>query len=229
MNIPFEQNIVVTGHYGSGKTNLSLNLAMAFRERGEEVALADLDVVNPYFRSSDFRALAAQNGIDLVASDYAGSSLDIPALTGRLDAAIHAGKRLIIDVGGDDAGAIALGRYAATLRKREYSMLYVVNAYRYLVREPEESAALLREIEAVSRLRATHLVNCSNLGPNTTAEEIRASMDYVHQVAGLTGLTLAFTAARKAVAEQLTDIQDVYPVYVYVTAPWNEAEQEGGE
>lgn len=221
LEIQWKQNIVVTGHYGSGKTNLSLNLAMAFRQRGEQVALADLDVVNPYFRTSDFRALAEQNGIHLVASDYAGSSLDIPALTGRLDAAIRAGQRLIIDVGGDDVGATALGRYANTLEQHGYSMLYVLNAYRYLMKDPEESVVLLREIEAVSRLRATHLVNCSNLGRETTAGEIRASMDYAHQVAQLTGLPLVLTAARDTIAGELDDIQDIYPVHIYVTAPWH--------
>ena len=105
--------VIVTGHYGSGKTNLSVNLAMSLRAAGEEVALVDLDIVNPYFRSADFAALAEENGIRLIAPVYARSNLDIPALDGRLDAELDGGRRIVIDVGGDDAGAAALGRYSA--------------------------------------------------------------------------------------------------------------------
>lgn len=212
---------MVTGHYGSGKTNLSLNLAMAYRGQGERVVLADLDIVNPYFRTADFGAFAERNGIELVASDYAGSSLDIPALTARLDASIGADARLIIDVGGDDAGAYALGRYAPRLRESGYSMLYVINAYRYLMREPEETLRLLRGIERASRLEATHIANCSNLGPDTAPEEVAASAVYADRVAELCGLPLALTAARREIAGELGGLDNVFPVEVYVTAPWN--------
>lgn len=219
----FQDIVIVTGHYGSGKTNLSLNLAMDFRRRGKEVDLADLDVVNPYFRTSDFREFAAANGIGLIASDYAGSSLDIPALTGRLDAALSGGRALIIDVGGDDAGAMALGRYAPRLEAGAYSMLYVLNAYRYLMRDPRESAGLLREIETASRLKATCLVNNSNLGLETNLKDVEETINYAGEVSGLTGLPVAFTAMEKALAVENSKIRDVYPVEIYVKAPWNEA------
>ena len=100
--------VVVTGHYGSGKTNLSVNLAMSLRAAGEEVTLVDLDIVNPYFRSADFETLAEENGIRLIAPVYARSNLDIPALDGRLDAELDGGRRIVIDVGGDEEGAAAL-------------------------------------------------------------------------------------------------------------------------
>lgn len=219
----FENTIVVTGHYGSGKTNLSLNLAMDYRRQGREVVLADLDVVNPYFRTADFRDYAAQQGIQLIASDYAGSALDVPAVSGRLDAHIGGDTVVIIDVGGDDAGAMAVGRFSARLQETGYSMLYVISAYRYLVKEPSQTVKLLREIEAASRLTATCIANCSNLGSETTTEDIRRSMSYAEQVVKLTGLPLCFTAVRRDLASELRDLQDVYPVEIYVTAPWNEA------
>lgn len=225
MQVNFEKNIVVTGHYGSGKTNLSLNLAMDLRKRGKPVVLADLDIVNPYFRTADFRAFAADNGIQLVASDYAGSSLDIPALTASLDPKIGGGDSLIIDVGGDDAGAYALGRYAPRLEETGYTMLYVINAYRYLMKDPAECLSLLRDIEAASRLGATHIANCSNLGPGTTAEEIRVSLEYADKVAALTGLPIALTAVHSGIAADLGELgerEDLFPVEVYVTAPWNQ-------
>lgn len=223
MDLKLNKTILVTGHYGSGKTNFSLNLAMNYRAAGRKVVLADLDIVNPYFRSSDFGNVAAAHGIELVASDYAGSSLDIPALTGRLDAKLGGDATLIIDVGGDAAGAMALGRYATRIQGAGYSMVYVVSAYRYLVRQPEESVALLREIEAVSRLRATHIVNNSNLGTETTAGDILASIPYAQTVAELTGLPLACTVAKRELVAGLGELQNMYPAQIYVTAPWNEA------
>lgn len=201
---------------------MSLNLAMELRRREKAVVLADLDIVNPYFRTADFRDFAESRGIELIASDYAGSSLDIPALTGRLDARIGGEAYLIIDVGGDDAGAYALGRYAPRLQETGYQMLYVINAYRYLVKEPEECVRLLRDIETASRLKATHIVNCSNLGEETTEAEVRAALSYAGRVSELTGLPIAFTAVRGALMDKLGDLQALFPVDVYVTAPWNQ-------
>ena len=105
--------VVVVGHYGSGKTNFSVNLAVDLKAAGRDVILVDLDIVNPYFRSADFGALLEEKGIGLIAPVYARSNLDVPALDGRLDAVIESDKTLVIDVGGDDAGAAALGRYSA--------------------------------------------------------------------------------------------------------------------
>jgi energy-coupling factor transporter ATP-binding protein EcfA2 len=219
------RTILVTGHYGSGKTNFSLNLAVDLRRQGREVVLADLDIVNPFFRTAEFTDLAEREGITLVASDFAGprTSIDIPALTGRLDARIGAnnGATLIIDVGGDDVGATTLGRYANRLPETGYSMLYVVSAYRYLMRDPAESLALLREIESASRLSATHIVNNSNLGIETTAAEIRAGVAYAEKASALTGLPILCTTARRELADELRELQDLYPVDLYVTAPWN--------
>lgn len=222
MALQLEPTIVITGHYGSGKTNLALNLAVQFRAQGEAVTLADLDIVNPYFRTSDFHGLAQRHGIEMIASEYAGSSLDIPALTGRLDGALGRGGRLIIDVGGDDAGATALGRYARRLKETGYTMLYVVSAYRYLTSEPAESVALLRKIEAASRLQATGIANCSSLGAATTAADVRTSVPYADSVSALTGLPVVLTAAHRGIAHELTDIQELLPVEIYVTTPWNE-------
>lgn len=216
-----EKIIIVTGHYGSGKTNLSVNLALRLRKAGESVTLADLDVVNPYFRTADFKDIAKEHDIELLASDYANSNLDIPALSGGLDAKIAAGGTLIIDVGGDDAGAFALGRYSNRISEKPYSMLYVVNAYRYLTKEPRESAELLSQIEAASRLKATHIVNCSNLGYETTAEDVTRSLKYADSVSEITGRPLLFTAVKSGLVQEIASISDIFPVSVYVKPPWD--------
>ena len=221
----FQRDIlVVTGHYGSGKTNLAINLALDLAARGDQVTLADLDIVNPYFRSADFKDQAAAKGIDFVASEYANSNLDIPSLSGALDGKIGRPGKLVIDVGGDDAGAYALGRYAARIKEVGYTLIYVVNAYRYLTREPAEALELLRAIESASRLKATHIINNSNLSYQTTTEAVSQTLPFGSQVAQAAGIPMAGTALRQDLYQALTDKTGFYGVDMYVKVPWNPAE-----
>ncbi len=203
--------IIITGHYGSGKTNIAVNLAVEYAEKGERVCVIDLDIVNPYFRTADFGTLFEEKGIYLVAPQYANTNLDIPSLGFDMAALLRGYDKVVVDVGGDDAGAIALGQYATILKNFGYEMLYVVNSYRFLTSTPEEALELLRDIELVSLLKATGVVNSSNLGLETTAEDILSSMDYAEGCAKVAGLPLVFTAAMKGV-----EVPDTKPVEVYV-------------
>lgn len=216
--------IVVTGHYGSGKTNFSINLAIFLREQGRAVTLADLDVVNPYFRSADFQSVAQEKGIELIAPAYANSSVDIPALTGALDARLHHERTVIIDVGGDDDGAYALGRYAPRIKEQPYNMLFVANFFRYLTKTPSEAAAYLGEIEVASRLEATQLVNNSNLGGETTWEDVEASRQKAEELSRLTGFPLLCTAANRELVPVNREEANIFPVKVYVKAPWQNSD-----
>ena len=103
---------IITGHYGSGKTNLAVNLALRLADAGEKVTIVDFDIVNPYFRTADFAELFQKHGVTLAASMYANTSLDIPAISFDMERMAYEPGYLIVDVGGDDAGAIGLGRYA---------------------------------------------------------------------------------------------------------------------
>ena len=183
---------IITGHYGSGKTNLSVNLAMQLAKQQEKVTIVDFDIVNPYFRTADFQDLFEKNGITLAASMYANTSLDIPAISFDVERMAYEPGYLIIDVGGDDAGAIGLGRYADALSayQADMDMLYVVNRYRYLTEQPQEALELMQEIEAVSRMRHTGIVNNSNLGRETTAKLIEQSVPYGEQIAAAAGIPL---------------------------------------
>ena len=184
------------GHYGSGKTNVALNYAYNLKNSGYDTVIADIDTVNPYFRTKDSADELKQAGIDLIASEFAGSNVDLPALPAALyDIIFDSPKYAVIDIGGDDRGAFALGRYTPEiLRENNYSMLMVINMYRPLTSTAEDTFEILREIEAASGIPFTGLVNNSNLGVGTTTETLIDSFDYAKKVSELSGLPICMTA-----------------------------------
>ena len=241
---------VLVGHAGVGKTNISLGLALALADAGFDVTLADLDIVNPYFRSSDYPELLVNAGIRLIAPVLARTTLDTPSLSGELDAAIEqaAGsptKRLVIDVGGDDDGATTIGRWAERLDGAAARVLYVVSAYRSLTTQPEEAAAMLPDIEWHAHLKADAVLNASNLGNETTFDHVRHGRAFARKTADILGLPLVATVmplvalgdeaytthaqlptiAGPSVTEALTDGQpDPEPLVVmprFVRTPWD--------
>lgn len=217
-----ERVTVVYGHYGTGKTNLSLNLAIDCAESGEEVTLIDMDVVNPYFRSSDHSKELESMGIRVIGPNFANSNLDTPSLPASIRDAILEDPRVIIDVGGDDAGATALGVYRRQLESVDPEVIYVINRYRSQTTSPEEAATLLREIESASGIRATGIVNNSHLKQLTGSGTIEGSIPFAEDVSRLTGLPIRFHTAPLGV-EILNKKQDYYRVRVLVNAPWEEA------
>ena len=225
MLLPEKRVIVVTGHYGSGKTNLSVNLALALQKSGKDTALIDLDIVNPYFRSADFAQQLTQTGIEMVLPVYANSNLDIPALTARMDGVIGSGKTVVIDVGGDDAGALALGRYQELIKEAGgCDFWYVINGYRFMTQTPPEAGALLSGIEAASHMKATAIVNNSNLGELTTEQTIGDSISFARETAALCQLPLLFTTVDKRIAPAAQALlgteERICPVVIYVKKPW---------
>ena len=219
---PLERRVtVVCGHYGTGKTNLSINLALDCARRGEDVSLVDLDVVNPYFRSADYADVLTENGVRVVGPNFANTNLDTPSLPAAVRSTIAEGSRVIVDVGGDDAGATALGVYYRTLAEAEPDVVYVVNRYRSMTTHADEAVQILAEIEAMSHLKATCVANNSHLKRETTETTILDSMGFAEEVASATGLPLRFTTAPRGLDfSQLNKIPDIYPVDVLVRAPW---------
>ena len=196
---------LLCGHYGSGKTNVAVNLALKARETHEKVAIADLDIVNPYFRSKDSSADFEAAGIRLICSEYANSNVDIPALPQDMYAITDdKSLRVFIDVGGDDRGALALGRLTpAILAENNYEMLMVINRYRPLTRDAESTLEVMREIEFACKIPFTGLVNNSNLGRETTAEDILSSLTYAESVAEASGLPVVMTAFDESLTSAL--------------------------
>ena len=218
--MPLKERVtVVCGHYGTGKTNLSINLAVDCARSGESVTLVDLDVVNPYFRSADYADVLSKEGVRVVGPNFANTNLDTPSLPGSIGCVIEEGERVIVDVGGDDAGATALGVYARQVNGANPDVLYVVNRYRSMTQHPEEAVEILREIEATARIRATAIVNNSHLQGQTTERTVLDSVPFVEKVSEVTGLPIRCTTCPRGVP-LLNNISNIYPVDVYVRTPW---------
>lgn len=201
------------GHYGSGKTNIAVNYALALAGEGKRVCIADLDIVNPYFRTKDSAEELSLAGIELISPRYANTNVDLPALPAesyRLvqDKSVYG----IMDIGGDDRGAYALGRFVpAIAAEGDYRMAFVVNCYRPLTSTAEDTLEIMKEIEAACGLKFTCIVNNSNLGEETTPEVVLDSLPYVEKLCALTGLPLWLHTVERGVACGL-DLADVLPL-----------------
>ena len=199
------------GHYGSGKTNIAVNFALHLAKEGYPVTIADLDIVNPYFRTKDSAKELAEAGVALISSAFANSNVDVPALPGELYALTENKTRYaVFDVGGDDRGALALGRYTpAILEENDYEMIFVANFYRPLTRTAEEAIEVMREIEAAGGIRFTAIVHNSNVGEETTAEDVSAKAAEASRLSAMTGLPILFTTAAARAAK---DLRDAFPL-----------------
>ena len=193
------------GHYGSGKTNIAVNYALHLAAEGKKVCIADLDIVNPYFRTKDSAKVLQQAGVELISPQFANTNVDLPALPAesyRLvqDKSVYG----IMDIGGDDRGAYALGRFVPSiLEEGNYRMIFVANSYRPLTRTPEEALEVMREIEVACGLRFTDIVNNANLGTETTPETLLDAVPYMEELSRISGLPIFAHTAEVNVAKAL--------------------------
>lgn len=208
---------LLAGHYGSGKTNIAVNMALdeaagnswqPESRHGGPIAIADLDIVNPYFRTEDSREDLEKAGIRLICSMYANSNVDLPSMPEDLYAITDdRNLRVFIDVGGDDRGALALGRISGALKaENSYEMFMVINCCRPLTRDAASTVEVLREIEAAGRIPFTGLINNSNLGRDTAPDDVLESLAYAREVERMSGLPLVFTTAEDRIFEELSRI-----------------------
>ena len=192
------------GHYGSGKTNIAVNYALYLRSLGNEVEIADLDIVNPYFRTKDSAEELADAGIELISPAYANTNVDLPALPQEVYGLVQNTKKYaIMDIGGDERGALPLGRYRPyILEENNFEMVFVANFYRPLTRTAEEAIEVMREIETACGIPFTAIVNNSNIGEETTAEYVRASFSEVKRLSELTKLPILFTSVKESLLNE---------------------------
>ena len=201
------------GHYGSGKSNIAVNYAEKLASSGVSVALADIDIVNPYFRSADSRRELEASGVQVIALPFANSNVDLPALPQEVYGLVQRRDiHAVLDVGGDDRGALALGRFVPyILEENDYEMLFVVNFYRPLTRDAKGAFEILKEIETAAGMRFTGIVNNSNLGPETTVPVIEASVPLAKELSELSGLPCAMTVLEERFAGK-AHVEDPFPI-----------------
>ena len=201
------------GHYGSGKTNIAVNYAISLAAEGKPVCIADLDIVNPYFRTKDSEKELSEAGIEVISPRFANSNVDLPALPAESYKPIRDKSVFgVLDIGGDDRGAYALGRFApAILAEGNYRMAFVVNCYRPLTATVEDTVAIMKEIEEAAGIKFTCIVNNSNLGEETTPEVVEDSLGYIEGLCRATGLSLWMHTVEASVARELS-LSSVLPL-----------------
>jgi CO dehydrogenase nickel-insertion accessory protein CooC1 len=201
----YKRITLLCGHYGSGKTNIAVNMAYDLKKNYEKVVIADLDIVNPYFRTKDSAGEFEDLGIRLVCSEYAGSNVDIPAMPQQMYSLTDdKDQMVIIDVGGDDRGALALGRIAPSIiEENDYEMIFVINCYRPLTRDAESTIEVMKEIEDAAKIKFTAIVNNSNLGEETKREDVLKSLAYAEEISQKTGLPIKCTSVYNKLYDDL--------------------------
>ena len=217
--------IVLTGNYGSGKTEIALNLALECAGSGEKTTLVDLDIVNPYFRSGEKAREMADAGIRILMPTYALTTVDIPALPAEIQSVFEMpSDRVIFDVGGDDTGAAALGRYhpAFQARRHETVTALVVNCMRPLTQTAEDILDLAERIQNRSRMRIGMLINNTNLADQTTPEMVKSGERIVLSCAAQMGISDVVTAGKPEVLDRTDTSLPRMTVRRYMAPEWME-------
>lgn len=213
---------IITGHYGTGKTELSVNLALALAGEGSQVMLADLDIVNPYFRSRERRPQLEAAGVQVISSSQACSDADVPALPAELLSILeNRDVRGVLDIGGDPVGARVLARFQPKIVQEDYQLIFVLNANRPEVRTAEAAVSYLRAIEATTGLTCSGLVNNTHLCGETTPAEIRKGAALAGEVSRQTGLPILCHTAEARFLEDVSDLREpVFPITINMKKPW---------
>ena len=205
-NLPKARILVLVGNYGSGKTEISLNLALKLARRGEKVTLVDLDIVNPYFRSSERTELLEKEGVKVYAPSFAMSTVDVPSLPADIQAVFaDKSRRVIFDVGGDDTGAAALGQYKPYFDQDDVEVLFVVNAFRPLSGDADSVCDLMLRVARRSRLSPTAVINNANVAWETEESDLVRGEELLREVSTRMNLPIGYLCAKQDILDKLPD------------------------
>lgn len=214
---------IIIGHYGSGKTEFAVNYALKLAETGKKVAIADLDIVNVYFRSREKKELFESKGITVISSSIDAPALDLPAVAAQIVTPLQdTSYEFVMDIGGDPVGARVLGAYKDYLVDGKYDMFCVINANRPETNTPEKAIAYLKNIEYVARARVTGLINNTHLLKETTVEEVLRGQALVESVSAELNIPIKYVAALEDVAVQLPqEIEgEIFPIHLVMREDW---------
>ena len=214
---------IYTGHFGSGKTEVVLNRALAYAGQGETVHLVDLDIVKPYFRSREVRHFLNERGVNLITPGGELENADLPVISPKVLGTLTSAKgKILFDVGGDSMGATALGAFAQLIERQGYEMYFVLNPYRPFTKDNAMVIDMLNDIEAASRLKTSGIISNPNLGRGTLLEDLRLGLPLVQEMAKALELPISWTAITERYSDQLAaEIEGpVQAVRNYLLPPW---------
>jgi len=225
----FRGIVIVVGNYGSGKTEVSVNLAINRRRAGAAVKIADLDLVNPYFRTREVRGVLTRLGIDVILPPEKYLNADLPLLIPEISGVLRQpGELTLLDVGGDDAGATVLASLADSLKGQRIEMFQVINPFRPFTDSIDGCEKIRTEIERASRLTVTGIIGNAHLMNETTVDDVYKGYEFVSELAVRTGLPLKFMA----VAVKLLPVIDtgkfscpVLPIERQLVPPWEKPDR----
>lgn len=206
---------VITGHYGSGKTEFAVNLA----QKLNNPVIVDMDIVNPYFRTADAKEMLENMGIRVITPEFANTNVDVPSLPPDIFGALQGDGDVILDVGGDDDGAIVLGQYNKYFNDG-YEMYFVMNFLRPMTATAEDTVQMLRDIEDAARIKVTGLVNNTNVRGDTTAEILRQSFDKAEEVSKITGVPIIAVSGTKSVLDNINTKYPKAELELNLALPW---------
>lgn len=216
--------VIFTGHFGSGKTELAINHALSERKQHEKVAINDLDIINPYYRSRDAAAIFQAHDVELIAPQSRLATSDLPIVSGEIYRVLHDPRyRLIIDAGGDKDGAIALGQYYHEWKDLCPKVWFVLNANRPYVSTLEGALHTVAQIEKASRLKVTGVINNSNIGLETTMDDILKGLELSRRLAENLNVPFLYTTISKHLKNQAEDFAKDYKVVFidrFMKLPW---------
>ena len=212
------------GHYGSGKSEVSLNYVTKLREQVDgEVALADLDVVNVYFRTREKKDLMRNLGITPIDSSIETTTLDVPAVSAEIMRPLHDTKvNYVLDVGGDNVGGRVVGRFSEHFKQNDYDMFFVVNANREKTQTAKEVLGYIDAIEASSKLKVTGLVNNTHLLRETTVEDVIKGQEIARQVSEIKNIPIKYVCCLESLVNKLPkDLEgEILPMKLYLREDW---------
>lgn len=207
---------IIIGHYGSGKTEVAVSMARAI----ENSVIIDMDIVNPYFRSKDAQNILEKEGIRLIAPEFANTNVDIPSLPPEILGALQSSENVILDVGGDEDGAIALGQYSRIISEKGYEMICVVNTRRPMTENTEGIVETVRLIEQASRLKVTSLINNTNVKNETTPQMIEEGQAIIEEASEMLEIPIKAIACVPEIAKSISINLPEIILDLFIKLPW---------
>lgn len=215
---------IITGHYGSGKSEFVMNYVTKLRTHiSGKIALSDLDVVNVYFRTREKKDLLQSLDILAIDSSINAPTLDLPAISPQVVTPINdESYDYIMDIGGDDVGARLVGRFSNEIKEKEYDMFCVVNANREQTQTYDQVIHHIKAIERTSKLKVTGLINNTHLIRSTTIEDILRGQKLVEEVSNATNIPIKYVTCMESLVDQLPkDLKgEIFPIKLYMREDW---------